>query len=48
MKRISHKLNNDNFTIYVDIDETICFYENERIYEEAVPNQYNINKPPPI
>ena len=44
MKRISHKINNDNFTIYVDIDETICFYENERIYEEAVPNQYNINK----
>ena len=44
MKRISHKLNNDNFKIYVDIDETICFYENERVYEEAVPNQNNIDK----
>ena len=44
MKRISHKLNNDNFKIYVDIDETICFYENERVYEEAIPNQNNIDK----
>jgi 5'-3' exonuclease len=28
----------------VDIDETICFYENERVYEDAIPNQTNIDK----
>ena len=30
--------------IYVDIDETICFYEGERNYPEAVPNFENISK----
>jgi hydroxymethylpyrimidine pyrophosphatase-like HAD family hydrolase len=30
--------------IYVDIDETICFYENERIYNKAIPNFENISK----
>jgi CMP-N,N'-diacetyllegionaminic acid synthase len=30
--------------IYVDIDETICFYEGERYYPDAVPNYTNINK----
>jgi dTDP-glucose 4,6-dehydratase len=29
---------------YVDIDETICFYEGKRIYEYAIPNMTNINK----
>lgn len=28
--------------ILVDIDETICFYEGERIYSKAVPNLDNI------
>jgi hydroxymethylpyrimidine pyrophosphatase-like HAD family hydrolase len=30
--------------IYVDIDETICFYEGERNYPEAVPHYENISK----
>ena len=30
--------------IYVDIDETICFYEGEREYPLAVPCQENIAK----
>ena len=30
--------------IYVDIDETICFYENDREYPKAVPIQENIEK----
>ena len=30
--------------IYVDIDETICFYEGERNYPEAIPNYGNIAK----
>ena len=30
--------------IYVDIDETICFYEGEREYPEAVPHYENIAK----
>jgi histidinol phosphatase-like enzyme len=36
--------------IFVDIDETICFYENsytldaKKPYHEAVPNQKNIEK----
>ena len=28
----------------VDIDETICFYEDKRIYEKAIPNKKNIAK----
>ena len=28
----------------VDIDETICFYPNNRRYDQAEPNQENINK----
>jgi len=28
----------------VDIDETICFYNGDRIYEKAIPNTTNINK----
>jgi hypothetical protein len=30
--------------IYVDIDETICFYEEEREYSKAKPNLANIEK----
>tara|TARA_Y100001963_G_C6522272_1_gene327151 strand:+ start:135 stop:434 length:300 start_codon:yes stop_codon:yes gene_type:complete len=30
--------------IFVDIDETICFYEGERNYPEAVPHYGNIAK----
>ncbi len=30
--------------IFVDIDETICFYEGERKYQDAKPNYKNIAK----
>ena len=30
--------------IYVDIDETICFYDGERIYPKAIPHFENIAK----
>jgi len=30
--------------IYVDIDETICFYEGKRDYPDAIPNHTNIAK----
>ncbi len=30
--------------VYVDIDETICFYEGERHYPDAVPHYKNISK----
>ena len=31
--------------IFVDIDETICFYDNvERQYKNAIPNKKNIEK----
>lgn len=30
--------------IYVDIDETICYYYGERNYEKAIPNYSNIEK----
>ena len=30
--------------IYVDIDETICFYEGDRHYPDAIPNSKNIEK----
>ena len=30
--------------IYVDIDETICFYNQERDYRLAIPNYENIKK----
>ncbi len=42
---IEHKKYNSGVKkIYVDIDETICFYEGKRIYEQAVPNVKNISK----
>ena len=28
----------------VDIDETICFYEGDRVYHKAIPNKENIAK----
>lgn len=31
-------------TIFVDIDETICYYENERDYNLALPLVDNIKK----
>tara|TARA_Y100000385_G_C12590165_1_gene424336 strand:+ start:191 stop:484 length:294 start_codon:yes stop_codon:yes gene_type:complete len=30
--------------IYVDIDETICFYKDKRYYPEAIPHYKNILK----
>ena len=30
--------------VFVDIDETICFYENERHYPDAIPDYKNIAK----
>tara|TARA_R110002050_G_scaffold275690_1_gene420510 strand:- start:576 stop:869 length:294 start_codon:yes stop_codon:yes gene_type:complete len=30
--------------IFVDIDETICFYKEERHYPDAIPNMENIAK----
>ena len=30
--------------IYVDIDETICYYDGERKYENALPNHERIQK----
>jgi len=30
--------------IYVDIDETICFYDGEREYPNAIPSKENIAK----
>ena len=34
----------EKLTIYVDIDETICFYDGERNYPEAIPHYENIKK----
>lgn len=45
MKQEIHKKNNNSHKIvYVDIDETICFYDGDRVYEQAIPNFENINK----
>lgn len=30
--------------IFIDIDETICYYEGERDYEKALPLEENIEK----
>ena len=43
MPRISKRFN-ENKRALVDIDETICFYPNQRIYTRAKPNFKNINK----
>jgi hypothetical protein len=34
----------EKLIIYVDIDETICFYKGERNYPDAIPNMENIAK----
>jgi len=41
-----HLKNNETLRALVDIDETICFYEDEanRVYKLAIPNQNNIKK----
>ncbi len=36
--------NTDQKRAYVDIDETICFYEGKRVYQNAKPNITNIDK----
>lgn len=40
----NHNKNNNTPIAFVDIDETICFYEHDRLYEQAIPNYENINK----
>jgi hypothetical protein len=40
----SHQKNNEVPTAFIDIDETICFFDDERVYENAVPNHFNIAK----
>lgn len=44
MKKEIHKKNNIIPIAFVDIDETICFYEGDRSYEDAIPNYKNIEK----
>lgn len=44
MKNETHNKNNKIPTAFVDIDETICFYSDDRIYELAIPSYENINK----
>ena len=34
----------EKLNIYVDIDETICFYKGKRHYPDAIPNIENIAK----
>ena len=34
----------ENLKVYVDIDETICFYKGERNYADAIPITKNIAK----
>jgi len=44
MKNQRHDKNNKIPVAFVDIDETICFYDGDRIYENAVPSKNNIDK----
>lgn len=44
MNKEIHNKNNATPIAFVDIDETICFYEGDRIYELAIPSQENIQK----
>ena len=41
---IESKLYNEKKKALVDIDETICFYKDKRIYELAIPIYDNIEK----
>lgn len=44
-KESHYKVNPTNKNIYVDIDETICFYESDvRIYKDAKPDYKHISK----
>ena len=41
----THKIHSAKvLTVLVDIDETICFYQGNRTYEQAIPEQANIDK----
>lgn len=44
MRNQVHSKNNKTPIAFIDIDETICFYQGERIYEQAVPSATNIEK----
>lgn len=44
MKKEVHQKDNHSPIAFVDIDETICFYSGERIYEDAIPSYENITK----
>lgn len=44
MQKETHDKHNKIPIAFVDIDETICFYDGDRIYEQAVPNYENIAK----
>lgn len=42
--RESKLYSEDQLKAFVDIDETICFYKDKRVYELAVPSTGNISK----
>ena len=42
--KVHSKNNPGKQKVYVDIDETICFYAVDRIYENAIPSLDNIKK----
>ncbi len=42
--KIHNKHNTGQQKVFVDIDETICFYDGDRIYENAIPSKENIDK----
>lgn len=44
MKNEIHGKHNRNPIAFVDIDETICFYAGDRVYELAQPSHENILK----
>lgn len=44
MKNEKHQKNNSVPIAFVDIDETIAFYDGDRIYEQAKPSYENIDK----
>lgn len=44
MSKEIHNKNNEKPIAFVDIDETICYYQGDRIYELAVPSRENIDK----
>lgn len=44
MKHSKFSDEGDPKRIFVDIDETICYYKGERLYEEAIPVKTRIAK----